>query len=492
MIEFKNVTKSYSGNVGLSDVSISIGEGEFVFIVGPSGAGKSTFIKLLMKEIDPDKGKIFFEGRDITKLPKRLIPGLRRDLGIVFQDFRLLPKKTVYENVAFAMEAVHQKRKLIKKQVPHILKLVGISEQAKRYPHELSGGEAQRVAIARAIVNNPKVLIADEPTGNLDPEKSWEIMNLLEQINLRGTTVVMVTHAKDIVDRMGKRVIQISEGSVVRDDAAGFYIQQAEEEEPAEDMISDIVQENRDEPETEAGFEAPETVLVSEAPEVPEAQEAIMTPEAVKVPEVTETSEVQNKPEASPSEDICDAEQDSGLSEEDLSIFSELSAMGEIIDAEEMPEEEEITEEPKGLFYEFSRDLRRATAELKEELHEQSSPVENIPEPDVSEPAIESFISETTSEEQNFTEDTAPESDTGNDIDKAADTVAGVDETADPGAAQTDGETAENTSEAPSDADAEVVPEAESVKVSEPEQEVSDVKKSRKIMIRKKRGGSAL
>ena len=180
MIEFKNVTKSYGDNVGLSDVNIRIDDGEFVFLVGPSGAGKSTFIKLILKEIDPDKGQIFFDNRDITKLPRRLVPNLRRDLGIVFQDFRLLPKKTVYENVAFAMEAVHKRRRLIRRQVPHILRLVGISEQANRYPSELSGGEAQRVAIARAIVNNPKVLIADEPTGNLDPEKSWEIMNLLE------------------------------------------------------------------------------------------------------------------------------------------------------------------------------------------------------------------------------------------------------------------------------------------------------------------------
>lgn len=244
MIEFKNVTKSYGDKAGLSDVNLSIDDGEFVFLVGPSGAGKSTFIKLILKEIDPEKGQIFFRGRDITRLPKRLIPGLRRDLGIVFQDFRLLPKKTVYENVAFAMEAVHQRKKLIKEQVPHILKLVGISEQAERYPHELSGGEAQRVAIARAIVNNPKVLIADEPTGNLDPEKSWEIMNLLDQINLRGTTVVMVTHAKDIVDRMGKRVIQIAEGRVVRDDAAGFYIQTDEPDMPVQAVLDDMIAES--------------------------------------------------------------------------------------------------------------------------------------------------------------------------------------------------------------------------------------------------------
>lgn len=225
MIQLKKVTKQYGDNFGLSDVNIKINDGEFVFLVGPSGAGKSTFIKLILKEIEPDEGSIYFDDMEVTSMSNRLVPMYRRNIGIVFQDFRLLQKKTVYENVAFAMEAVHQKRKLIKKQVPHILKLVGISEKADRYPHELSGGEQQRVAIARAIVNNPKVLIADEPTGNLDPEKSWEIMNLLNQINMRGTTIVMVTHEKDIVDRMGKRVIQIEAGRVVRDDQSGSYIE---------------------------------------------------------------------------------------------------------------------------------------------------------------------------------------------------------------------------------------------------------------------------
>lgn len=227
MIQLKNVTKRYGDNFGLSDINIKIRDGEFVFLVGPSGAGKSTFIKLILKEIEPDRGSIYFDDMEVTSMSNRLVPMYRRNIGIVFQDFRLLQKKTVYENVAFAMEAVHQKRKLIKKQVPHILKLVGISEKADRYPHELSGGEQQRVAIARAIVNNPKILIADEPTGNLDPEKSWEIMNLLNQINLRGTTIVMVTHEKDIVDRMGKRVIQIEGGKIVRDDQSGSYIDDA-------------------------------------------------------------------------------------------------------------------------------------------------------------------------------------------------------------------------------------------------------------------------
>jgi cell division transport system ATP-binding protein len=217
----------YGDNFGLSDINIKIRDGEFVFLVGPSGAGKSTFIKLILKEIEPDEGTIYFDDMEVTSMPNRLVPMYRRQIGIVFQDFRLLQKKTVYENVAFAMEAVHQSRRLIKKQVPHILNLVGISEKADRYPHELSGGEQQRVAIARAIVNNPKLLIADEPTGNLDPEKSWEIMNLLNQINMRGTTVVMVTHEKDIVDRMGKRVIQIETGKIVRDDQSGSYIEDA-------------------------------------------------------------------------------------------------------------------------------------------------------------------------------------------------------------------------------------------------------------------------
>lgn len=298
MIEFRDVTKSYGDNIGLSDINITIDDGEFVFLVGPSGAGKSTFIKLILKEIDPDRGQIFFEGRDITKLPKRLIPALRRDLGIVFQDFRLLPKKTVYENVAFAMEAVHQRKRLINRQVPHILKLVGISEQADRYPHELSGGEAQRVAIARAIVNNPKVLIADEPTGNLDPEKSWEIMNLLEQINLRGTTVVMVTHAKDIVDRMGKRVVQINEGAVVRDDAAGFYIREDEEKEDvrgrlfSEDgldlmsPISELELEPEPDPAEESGFSG----------EPPEDADSLHGSEVIPDGELVSCSEEELKP----------------------------------------------------------------------------------------------------------------------------------------------------------------------------------------------------
>lgn len=232
MIQFSNVTKKYPEGGGLSEASVRIEDGEFVFLVGPSGAGKTTFVKLILKEIQPDSGTIFFNDLDISILSKRKIPYYRRRIGIVFQDFRLLEQMTVAENVAFAMEAVHKKKKLIRRQVPHILNLVGISGKADLYPDELSGGEAQRAAIARAIVNDPEVLIADEPTGNLDPETSWEIVNLLNQINLRGTTVVMVTHAKEIVDHMGKRVVRLENGRIVRDDSSGLYKKMKETDRP--------------------------------------------------------------------------------------------------------------------------------------------------------------------------------------------------------------------------------------------------------------------
>ena len=223
MIKFSHVTKTYRTNVGLEDVSVDIEKGDFVFLVGPSGAGTSTFIKLILKEIDADEGSILVDYREVTQLSNREIPELRRMIGTVFQDFRLLPKKTVFENVAFAMEVLHKSKRQIRKQVPQILSLVGITDKADKYPDELSAGEQQRVAIARAIINNPMVLIADEPTGNLDPVTASEIMDLLEQINMRGTTIVMVTHAKDIVDRMKKRVIAIEKGRVIHDQE-GSYI----------------------------------------------------------------------------------------------------------------------------------------------------------------------------------------------------------------------------------------------------------------------------
>ena len=222
MITFDHVTKKYRTNIGLDDVSVHINKGDFVFLVGPSGAGKSTFIKLILKEINADEGTIKVGDFEVTSLSNREVPMFRRKVGTVFQDFRLLPKKTVFENVAFAMEVLHKSPRQIRKQVPQILSLVGISDKAHKYPDELSAGEQQRVAIARAIVNNPTVLIADEPTGNLDPNTAWEIMDLLDQINLRGTTIVMVTHAKDIVDKMKKRVIAIERGRIVRDEQGQY------------------------------------------------------------------------------------------------------------------------------------------------------------------------------------------------------------------------------------------------------------------------------
>lgn len=223
MIRFENVTKQYGTNTALSDVNLNIDKGEFVFLVGASGAGKSTFIKLLLKETNATQGRITLGGIEVTNMPNRRIPNLRRNIGIVFQDFRLLPKKTVYENVSFAMEILHMPSKTIRRVIPQALSLVGISSKAHKYPHELSAGEQQRVAIARSIINNPSVLIADEPTGNLDPDTAWEIMRLLTQINHRGTTIVMATHAKEIVDKMEKRVITINQGKIVRDAKRGAY-----------------------------------------------------------------------------------------------------------------------------------------------------------------------------------------------------------------------------------------------------------------------------
>ena len=224
MIEFRNVNKTYStGTKAVKNANFVIDKGEFAFLVGTSGSGKSTLIKLILKEEEASSGNIIINGRDITFLKSKRVPFLRRSMGVVFQDFRLLPDKTVYENVAFAMYIVKATPKHIRRQVPMVLSLVGLSDKAKCYPHELSGGEQQRVAIARALVNNPSMIIADEPTGNLDPETAWDIMNLLNEINARGTTIVMATHARDIVDKMKKRVIQIDKGIIVRDDRKGGY-----------------------------------------------------------------------------------------------------------------------------------------------------------------------------------------------------------------------------------------------------------------------------
>ena len=224
MIIFDKVSKTYdNGFKALNDVSFHIDKGEFVFLVGSSAAGKSTIIKLMMKELDHSSGDIFINGIDLGDLRRKDIPYFRRTLGVVFQDFRLLPNKTAQENVAYAMEIVGASAREIRKNVPAVLSMVGLNHKAKMYPHQLSGGEQQRVAIARAIVNNPAVLIADEPTGNLDPETALEIVDIMEAINRRGTTVVMATHAEKIVDSMQKRVIVVEHGHIAHDEKKGGY-----------------------------------------------------------------------------------------------------------------------------------------------------------------------------------------------------------------------------------------------------------------------------
>ena len=224
MIEFRNVTKIYEPNTrALNGVSLKIEDGEFVFLVGPSGSGKSTIIKILTAELMPTSGSVFINGFTLEKIRRSAVPYMRRTLGIIFQDFRLIENKTVYDNVAFAMRVIGASEKEIRKRVPYVLELVGLENKSRRLPHEMSGGEQQRVAIARALVNNPNMIIADEPTGNLDPARSLEIMMLLEQINALGTTVMVVTHEKELVDRFTKRVIAIDQGRVISDGMDGYY-----------------------------------------------------------------------------------------------------------------------------------------------------------------------------------------------------------------------------------------------------------------------------
>ena len=225
MIKFEKAYKQYEkkDKYALEDINLNINKGDFVFLVGSSGAGKSTFIRLLLREQQLTQGRLTINRMDVSKLSQRTIPKFRRKIGVVFQDFKLLNNKTVYENVAFAMEVTHQKKKDIRRKVPVALSLVGLSHKAKSYPSQLSGGEQQRVGIARAIINNPLILIADEPTGNLDPHNADEIMKLLQYINRRGTTVIVATHAKEIVDKLQKRVITLEEGRILSDVQRGNY-----------------------------------------------------------------------------------------------------------------------------------------------------------------------------------------------------------------------------------------------------------------------------
>lgn len=226
MITLENVSKSYAkGQPALNDVSLHIDKGEFVFIVGNSGSGKSTLIKLLLKELEPTSGTIIVNDQDLGKMKRRKVPKYRRGVGVVFQDFRLLKDRNVYENVAFAQRVIEWPNRVIKKRVPEILTLVGLAEKYKSFPRELSGGEQQRVALARALVNRPNILLADEPTGNLDPKNSLEIMKLLEEINERGTTVLVVTHNREIVNSFRKRVITMRKGVIVSDEEEGGYLE---------------------------------------------------------------------------------------------------------------------------------------------------------------------------------------------------------------------------------------------------------------------------
>ena len=224
MIKLKNVTKEYpNGTIAIKNISLKIDQGEFAFLIGSSGAGKSSIIKLLFREEKATQGDVIVNGYELNKLMRKEIPMLRRSMGIVFQDFRLLPDRNIYDNVAYSMHIAEATPRRIRKQVPMALALVGLSRKADSYPHELSGGEQQRVGLARALINNPSLIIADEPTGNLDPKSSFEIMDLLDEINQRGTTVLVITHEKNIVDRMQKRVIEIDNGTLIRDEKKGLY-----------------------------------------------------------------------------------------------------------------------------------------------------------------------------------------------------------------------------------------------------------------------------
>lgn len=225
MIRLEQVSKHYarSNRPSIEDINVNIEKGEFVFFIGPTGAGKSTIIKLLLREVVPDKGKVWVNDKEVTKMSRWKVPAFRRSLGCVFQDFRLLPHRTAAENVAFALEVIGKPKTVARRVVPEVMDLVGLGGKEHRYPHELSGGEQQRVAIARAFVNRPLILLADEPTGNLDPDTSIEIMRLLDRINRTGTTIVMVTHDSNIVNQMRRRVIEIENGHMVRDQARGVY-----------------------------------------------------------------------------------------------------------------------------------------------------------------------------------------------------------------------------------------------------------------------------
>lgn len=263
MIQYLNVSKKYGDNIiAIEDVSFQVDEGEFLFLVGASGSGKTTVIRLLIREENPTSGKIFFEDSEVTKLRRKYIYNLRRKVGVVFQDFKLIPELTAYENIAFAMEAANKDDKEIKEKVPYLLEIVGLSDRFNSFPNQLSGGEKQRVAIARAMANNPKLLIADEPTGNLDPDSAWDILQILSKINSWGTTVIMSTHESDFVNTLHKRVLKLENGRIVRDDKQGNYFEDLDEfsiKILQKDSLNSPVEEEKTEPDlAESRKEEPE------------------------------------------------------------------------------------------------------------------------------------------------------------------------------------------------------------------------------------------
>ena len=350
MIEFQNVSKVYNnGTEALHNVNLTVDKGEFVFIVGSSGAGKSTFLKLVMCEERPNSGRIIIDGVDVSRIPKRKIPYIRRKMGIVFQDFRLIDHMTVYDNVAFAMRVVGASPRSIRKRVPYILSLVGLQHKAKHYPTELSGGERQRVGLARALVNNPSMIIADEPTGNIDPALSFEIVDLLSEINRRGTTVLMVTHEHSLVKHFHKRIIQIHSGEIVADTA-----EMQESYAPPEQYDSpEQAVENDDD---YAEYDNEETYEETYQQEIPQTEQeplvAPLDPETVEAPEGEgETAAISQGPEGDvfPQEGDVFSQEEDILPEEPIPTVSQNAETiaQEILLEQSLPQDEEDDGEVK-------------------------------------------------------------------------------------------------------------------------------------------------
>ena len=377
MVELKNVSVTYSSGVdALNDVSLRINDGDFAFVVGSSGAGKSTMIKLLLKEIDATSGSVIVNGYNLNKLRKKRIPEFRRTLGFVFQDFRLIPSMTVYENIAFVLRVIDAPTKQIKKRVPYVIDLVGLHDKMNSYPDELSGGEKQRVAIARALVNDPQLIIADEPTGNIDPELSYEIVELLKGINDQGTTILMVTHEHDLVRHFGGRIINISEGRIAYDDVITGLGELPEEiiEEIAEadDLDGEFPME------TMAGSFADESEIIQTVgPDFDLSQEVAAAPDEEEIILVADS--------------ISGTEEDIPLSLDDMTPEDIISAITEEKAEEAAPAEttEEIREQAQAILEEAEKKLAAVTAMHEEEaakLAEEAAntaetAAENVPEP---------------------------------------------------------------------------------------------------------------